>query len=287
MPLAVMADTTVFSDTFTADSSIGSMWFNTYSTTAYTVALNTPNAGLNINVTSGTGKVINEFAQFTTTPVTLLTVGQYITLTVSFNSTSMAGNNGYLLTGLYNTQGSVATANLLNTSVGGGATANDTGYFGLLDFSTYANGSTKWYAKTPGGAASTNNELAYYSSMAANTYVQVLPGTYSSGSSGLLVNNVNYTMAYTIKKTASGNEIDTVITRNSDSVVMDNWSLTDSAGIFSSFDELDFGVYGKNGAQPNIDILSETVTTNVPEPATFALAGLGMLGLLLVRRVRR
>jgi hypothetical protein len=64
------------------------------------------------------------------------------------------------------------------------------------------------------------------------------------------------------------------------------WSFLDAAGLYSSFDELSFGTYGK-GASPLVNITDVSVLTNVPEPATLALTGLGMLGLALVRRMRR
>ncbi len=287
MPLAVLADQVVLTDDFTMDSSLGSQWLTMYSTPAYTAQLNpSPGQGLALGVTAGTGKIVQEFAQFSASPLTLVNVGDYVSLTVTFNSSTMTANNGYLLTGLYNTMGTVATANLANTVVGG-PNADDTGYAGLLDFNTYANGSTKWYEKN--GGATANNEMAYYSAMAAGTYTQVLPGSYSPSTAGVLLGGVNYTMTYTITKAAGGNTISTVIKNTDTSAVMDNWSLTDSSGLYNSFDELDFGFYGKNGTLPNpgVNILDITVMTNIPEPATFALAGLGLLGLLIVRRARR
>jgi hypothetical protein len=96
-------------------------------------------------VTSGaTGKTDEAFAQFTTSPVTLMSAGDSVTLTVDFNSPNLSANTGGLLVGLYNTGGNPATANLSGTATGG-ATAAHTGYFGIMGFSTTAGTSTKFF----------------------------------------------------------------------------------------------------------------------------------------------
>ncbi|HEV2331121.1 MAG TPA: hypothetical protein VGY56_20250 [Verrucomicrobiae bacterium] len=104
------AQTTVFSDTFTSDSSLAQPpWYNLNNTSAASYALNPAAAqGLALTVSSGTGKVNQMFAEFT--PVSLSTGGA-VTLTVLFNSSSgMATDTGGLLAGLYNN----ATVNSTN-----------------------------------------------------------------------------------------------------------------------------------------------------------------------------
>lgn len=285
MPLAVLAQTTVFTDNFTTDSSLGAGWFNMNNTSAASAVLN-PSAGqgLALNVTAGTGKVNEEFNAFTGTPITLANVGDYIKLSVTFNTANLVGNNGMLLAGLFNSQGTYATANEGNSVTG--ATGDDTGYFGFLGFSTYSNGSVKTFQRN--GVVGGVNELGYYSSM-GGMYTQQL-NTWPATGTYNMVNGTTYILNQTILKTAGGNQITYVITDNSGNPLAgDNWVNTDTASAYNTFDELNFGWYGKNGTALNGNILDVTVSDsiNAPEPSTFALAGLGMLGLLIARRVRR
>jgi hypothetical protein len=282
-PLSALAQpTTIFSDDFTTDSSLGSEWFNMNNTSAAAVALNpTAGQGLALTVSAGTGKVNEEFAQFSPTPVTLATTGDYLTLTVNFNSANVAANTGYLLAGLYNSQGTLATGTLTTTATGG-ATADDQGYFGDMGFNTGAGSSTKFYSRQ--GGVSDANELAYYSAMTAGSFTAVGSSIAASGN-GTIANNLAYTLTYTVTKDVGGNTISAVITQGSTPV--DSWSVTDASSTYNSFDELDFGLYGKN-ALVNGNITQIQVVDSiqaVPEPSVLALTGLGLLG--LVARFRR
>src|SRR5579862_1486872 len=100
--LTLSAQTTIYSDTFTSDSSLAQPpWYNLNNTSAASYALNpTAGQGLALTVSSGTGKVNEMFAEFA--PVTL-SAGESVSLTVNFNSSSgMATDTGGLLVGLYN-----------------------------------------------------------------------------------------------------------------------------------------------------------------------------------------
>jgi hypothetical protein len=279
------AQTTVFSDTFTSDSSLAQPpWWNLNNTTAASYALNpTAGQGLALTVSSGTGKVNEMFAQFSSAPITLSS-GQYMTLTVNFNSPSgMATDTGGLLVGLYN--GTSATGNEQGSSgstATGGQTAAYQGYFGIMGYNTSAGTSTKLYSRQ--GGASDANELGYYSEMTSGSFTQ-LSSAAASGNANLGL-NTNYVLTYTITDNgASGNQITAVIDQGATQV--DSWTATDASGLYDTFNELDFGNYGK-AAVVDINILSESVVTTapVPEPSTFALAGagLGLLGLMRFRR---
>jgi len=289
-PMSVLAQTTVFSDDFTTDSSLAAPpWYNLNNTSAASYALNpTAGQGLALTVTSGsTGKLNEAFAQFSSTPVTLATTGDYLTLTVNFNSPSgMAADTGGLLVGLYNTQGTPGTANEQGSGTGGslgttGATANDTGYFGIMGYNTSASTSTKFFGRNPGG--SPVNELAYYSTVGAANYTQ-LGSSAASGNANLL-NGTAYTLTYTVTKGAGSDAVAAVISQGATTV--DSWTETDASGLHNSFDELDFGSYGKAGPV-DINITGVSVVADiqaVPEPSTLALTGVGLLG--LVARFRR
>jgi hypothetical protein len=280
----MMAQTVVFSDNFATDASLASPpWFNMNNTSAASFALNpSPGQGLALTVSAGTGKVNEEFAQFSPTPITLVTVGDSLTLTVNFNSADVAANTGGLLAGFYNTQGTLATGTLLGTATGG-ATADDTGYFGIMGFNTSAGTSSKFYSRQ--GGVSDANELGYYSSMTGSSYTQI--GTFPANGNGTIANNLAYTLNYTVTKGAAGNTVTAVITQGATQV--DSWTSTDAAGLYNSFDEIDFGSYGKN-ALVDLNITQLQVADNiqvVPEPSTIALGSLAALLLTACRRVRR
>ena len=278
------AQTTVFSDDFASDSMLNSPpWYNLNNTTAANYGLSTTaGQGLALTVNSGsTGKVNEMFAEFNSVT---LSDGESLSLTATFNSPSgMSTDTGGLLAGLYNN----STVNSTNEqgsngSTGvGGETAASQGYFGIIGYNTSAGTSTKLYSRQ--GGATDNNELGYYSEMTANSYTQ-LSSTSASGNTNLSL-NVNYTLTFTITdEGTSGNKILAVLSLGS--TQLDSWNATDS-GLYDTFNQLDFGNYGKAGAV-DINILSESVTeiTPAPEPPVMALVG-AAFGLLGLKRFRR
>ncbi len=278
--------TTIFSDTFTSDSSLAQPpWYNLNNTSAASYALNpTAGQGLALTVASpSTGKVNEMFAEFT--PVTL-SAGQSIYLTVNFNSSSgMNTDTGGLLAGLYD-NATVNSANEQGSSGGstatGGETAASQGYFGIMGYNTGAGTSTKFYSRQ--GGATDENELGYYSEMTTGSYTQVGTSYAASGNANLGL-NVNYTLTYSITDNgASGNLITAIISNGS--TQLDDWTETDANGLYDTFNQLDFGAYGK-ATQVDVNILSESVSVSaVPEPSVAALAGagLGLIGLIRFRR---
>lgn len=289
--LIAHAQTTVYSDNFTTDSSLSQPpWYNLNNTSAASYALNpTAGQGLALTVTSGsTGKLNEMFAEFSSTPITLTGSGQYIQLVVNFNSPSgMSADTGGLLVGLFNNT-TLNTTNEQGSGGGsttvGGETSGNTGYFGIMGYNATAGTSTKFYARN--GSATDVNELGYYSSQSGAGAITQLGSAAASGNANL-ANSVNYTLTYTITdEGAAGDQVNAIISNGT--TVLDNWTQTDASGLYNTFNELDFGNYGKAGAV-NINILNESVITSVtavPEPSTFALAGMG-LGLAGLIRFRR
>ncbi len=284
--IATQAQTTIFTDNFTADSSLSQPpWYNLNNTSAASYALNpTAGQGLALTVSSGTGKLNEMFAEFASSPVTLSGAGQYIQLVVNFNSPSgMATDTGGLLVGLYNN----STVNSTNeqgsggtTSVGG-ETSGSTGYFGIMGYNTTAGTSTKFFARN--GSATDVNELGYYSSQ--GTAVTQLGSSAATGNANL-ANGVNYTLTYTNTDEGTSDQVNAIISNGS--TILDTWTMNDATGAYNSFNQLDFGAYGKAGPV-NINILNESVitTASVPEPSTFALAGAGLAFLGMARFRRR
>jgi hypothetical protein len=273
-PLGLQAQVQVFTHDFTADPNgapppsplwnISSSVNNTYDVVSGT--------GLALTQTSS-GKVNEEFAQFTSPAITLVTPGDYITFTPVFNSANVSGNTGGLVAGLYNTMGTPGNANLLYSATGT-ATSDDQGYFGIMGYNTSAGTSTKFYTRTVTTPSTTDSELGYYSDMTAGTFTQ-LSSSAASGNANL-ANSTAYTLTLTVAEGAAANTITAQILQGA--TVLDDWVTTDSASTYSSFDELVIGFYGKNAAI-NGNVESVTVSDyiqQVPEPATFALAGLGL-----------
>jgi len=289
---SAQAQTTIYSDTFTSDSSLSQPpWYNLNNTSAASFALNpTAGQGLALTVNSGsTGKVNEMFAEFSSTPVSLTAAGQYISLVVNFNSPSgMATDTGGLLVGLFNNS-TINTTNEQGSGGGsttaGGETAANTGYFGIMGYNTSAGTSTKFFARN--GSATDVNELGYYSIQSGAGATTQL-GSASAVTNANLGLNINYTLSYTITdEGASGNSVNAIISNGS--TVLDNWTQNDPSALYNSFNELDFGNYGK-AAAVDVNVLSESVSTNVtptPEPSTFALAGAGLVLLNLLRFRRR
>jgi hypothetical protein len=279
-PLASKAQTTIFTDNFTTDGSLASEWYNLSNSTVTGVALNpTANQGLALTVPIGSsGKVNEEFAQFTGTPVTLATIGDYITLTVDFNSPNFTNvstaDTGGLLTGLFYSQGTAPSANEESLQTGG-ATANDTGYFGIMGANTSAGTSTKFFSRQ--GSPTATNELGYYSIIGAGNYTQLSSSLASTNAN--LANNTAYVLTYTIKKTGANSDTITAIISQG-ATQLDGWTSTDASGLYNTFDTLDFGGYGKNqGLDLNITQINVAdLIQAVPEPSTLALSGLGLLG---------
>jgi hypothetical protein len=223
------------------------------------------------------------FAEFA--PVSL-SAGDNVTLTVLFNSPSgMSTDTGGLLVGLYNN----ATVNSTNEqgSAGGGTTtggetAASQGYFGIMGYNTSAGTSTKFFNRQ--GVAADANEIGYYSSMTAGSTTQL--NSSAAANNANLALNQNYTLTYTITDEGPGlNQIAATISQGA--TQLDSWTTTDPSGLYDTFNQLDFGNYGKAGAV-DVNILSESVTTTapVPEPSVMALTGaaFGLLGLMRFRR---
>jgi hypothetical protein len=273
---AILAQT-IFSDNFTTDSSLQPGWYNLNDSTTSSSALN-PTAGQGLElVSTASGHVAEIFNQFSPTLITP-SVGQTLTLSVNFNTVGVSGNTGGLVFGLYNTQGSAPNGDETTASGSGstattGATTNHTGYFQIAGYNTSAGTSTKLYSRMTG--ATEQNELGYYSRMNSDQYTQ-LQSNPASGNANLADGNA-YTLNYSILNTGSGNTITTTIMKGV--TTLDDWTYTDASSLNTSFNELDFGLYNKNGASLDINTTLVTVSI-VPEPSTFALAGLGLIGLV-------
>ena len=283
-PLAVMAQTTVFSDNFASDTS--SSYLNGVSSSGtMTWAAGT---GMTLGG-AGTGKISDLIGSFSA--VTLANTGDYVSFVVNFNSPTL-GQTGTLLPGamlmaLANSGGvpfTGGTTEAVSSSSTGGATAGYLAYGGQMQMQASAKTSTKFWAKTGTG----NNNLSYNSNVSPKTGNFTMTGT----GNGALANFDLYTLTYTIASLNTGAtalQVTASIYDNTTSTMIDNITGAASAVPTSTLNTFDIGLY--TGSEPsgyNINLTDVSVLTNVvPEPSTFALAGLGMLGLVLARRMRK
>jgi len=312
-PLTVMGDT-VFSDTFGSGSTInGTPTAPTASTAAYqNWSQGAVPAGYTIAsgdlhfAARNTASVFAELqAQFTSTPITLATIGDSVDLTIVFTDTanilnSADNTSAQLTVGLYNSGGVLPlTGSRLDS--GSAATGGAAGYLGYIG-RMYMNGNSSILTRPAqsGGATSTDQELLFNNAgtgaFNSPTATAVPGNAFTPGVTTSLANGSTYTLNYQITLSAAS----TLTISNalySGSSVAGTPLFTDIATasgatlLTTNFDALAFGWrHTGPGEASSVDISSITVNDliqAVPEPTVFALSAFGGLGLLVMRRWQR
>jgi len=242
-------------------------------------------------------------ALFSSSPLALTAVGDSITLTVVFTDTSgLLTQSGLLGFGLYNSGQNLPVASGLNgTAVNNLATANTgsaqlwSGYVGQVAFTCansrimnrFVQGVEGNNAQDVTGSGSTSATGSSFASPAGATVgAQNVNGV-------TLTAGQQYTEVLTIGLDGSGNQVVTnwVYAGNGTggSLLTQFGGITTGSTLTTnSFDALAIGWRATaNTTATTIDINNIQVDYSpVPEPATFALAGLGILGLVIGRRSR-
>lgn len=229
-PFAVLAQTTIFSDNFANGSTLNAASVPggtaTASKTSYDIAsskaattgpaIGSGRLKLTLNSATSSG-FIEAQALFSTTPVALVSVGDYINLTYVFTNTTgtliSPGTSSFLLHGLYNSGGSAPLAGSLNSSglsnttnspYATGNCANWVGYASRIS----GGGTSQAYTRpsqATSGTTSGNQDLIG-NGFGGGTYTnggvtfggnETASFTMSSGST--------YTMSYTIALTSATN----------------------------------------------------------------------------------
>src|SRR5579862_6420884 len=185
LPLAASAQSTVFSDNFSGSSTVDQApgaptstsasyeWFSGIANGSASVSP----GDLKVGLASTTSVVGEAQAQFSSSPVTLTTVGDYIDLTVIFTDTAnimlSGNNNSSLAIGLFNSGGVAPNQGVINLSstvspVSGGS-QNWTGESSVV---LESSGSNRLLARPRQGTSTTsqNQDLLFNGASGTQTY---------------------------------------------------------------------------------------------------------------------
>lgn len=314
LALTSEAQVTVFNDTFNNGSTVQSATpiDPTANSTTYqyfqqggTPATPTIASGdLHLAGRTTSSSISEVQALFTSTPVTLSSVGDWIDLTVVFTDTQNifpAGSASTLNIGLYNSGGSkpVQGVRLDSTGSGTGGAVGWNGYIARIGGTGGA--ASAVFTRTPQGAGITNpnqsQDVLFNGASGSSTYNNPAGTTVGTTtpqfSAGLTASSV-YTLDYRITLSDvntltisnalySGNSVAGAALYNEIATALGATFIT------NSFDAFGLGWrFNSTSAANSIDVSSIMVTAQtspVPEPSTIALAGLGLLGLAV--RFRR
>jgi hypothetical protein len=323
--LSGFAQTTVFSDNFGNGSTLNGAstpggtplasstsydLASGKSTTASTIAANDFKFTM-----AGTSSGFTEAqALFSSTPISLLTVGDWIDVSMVFTNTAgiLSGVNATANTtlnlGLFNSGGLAPVAGNLNnaglnatagSSFATGNTANWLGYSGKIVKGSGTAGIITRPLQNGAGTASANQDLLFNNAGggAYNNPVGANVGTVSSSSTTLTAGST-YTLDFRITLTGANtlsisNALFSGVGTGGASVFSEVAIASGATYLTNSFDGLALGwrYAGVSGDPATVMDISQ-ITVNdliqpVPEPSTFALAGLGALGFAWTHRRQR
>jgi PEP-CTERM motif len=311
------AQTTVFNDTFTSgndtvqnatpqDPTANSTAFEYFQQGANPATPVLSSGDLQLRGRTTSSSISEVQALFTTTPVTLATIGDYIDLTIVFLDTTNifpSGSASTLNIGLYNSGGSKPTQGVRLDASGSGA-GGAVGWQGYVGRIGGTGGATsQLITRTPQGPGLTNpnqsQDVLFSGASGSSTYNNP-SGTGFGASTQLaagLTGGSTYTLDFRILLSAantltisnalySGSSVD-----SANLLFSDIGTASGTTFLTNAFDAFALGWRYNSASGPSaVDVSSITVSdliAPIPEPTTFALAGMGIIGLMAARRFRR
>jgi len=316
-PLAGLAQTAVFTDNFGNGSTFNGVstpgGTPTASSTSYDFASSKTGvesisaSGLTFGLSSATTSgFVEAQAVFTSTPVVLATVNDYVDLTYTFTDTAnllAGGTSAAIYSGLYNSGGATPVAGTagvsgnavtLNTTAGSAyATGNAAGFQGIAGRFVGSGGTSAQYVRplqNGTGTTSANQELIG-NSFGSGAYNNPTGATVGSGASTLVLTaGSQYTVDYRYTLSAAGQltvseNIYSGTTASGSPLGAVTGTITTT---LNDIDSLAIGIRNTGTSlNPQMDVNDIAVTDFIqpaPEPSTFVLAGIGALGLVCYRR---
>jgi len=309
-PMAVVAQTIVFNDTFgSGNDTIQSA--TPQAPTANSTAFEyfqqggnpaTPTLApgdLHLAGRTTSSSISEVQALFSTAPITLTTVGDYLELTIVFTDTQNifpAGSASTLNIGLYNSGGSSPVKGVRLDSTGSG-TGGAIGWLGYIGRIGGTGGATSQFitrpAQGPGLTNPNQSQDVLFSGASGSSSFNNPAGT-GFGPTTQFADGLTAGSVYTLDFQITLSDVNS-LTLNSalysgntvggTPLFTDVGTASDSTYLTSSYDALAFGWrYNSTSAANSVDVSSITVATGtVPEPTMLAFSALGGLGLLALR----
>jgi hypothetical protein len=316
-PLAVMASTTVFNDTFTTgndtaqsatpqDPTANSTAFEYFqqggAPATPVITVGSP-GNLKLAGRTTSSSISEVQALFTTTPVKLATVGDFIELTVVFTDTQNifpAGSASTLNIGLFNSGGSKPTKGVRLDASGSG-TGGAVGWNGYVArIGGTGGGASSLYTRAPQGPGVTNpnqsQDVLFNGASSSSSYnnpAGTVLGTGTQFGAGLTVGSI-YTMDYQVQLSSAGTLTLSSALYSGGSVdganllFSENGAATGVTYLTDSFDAFAFGWrFNSTSAANSINVSSINVSEliqSIPEPTTLPWMACGTLLAVLFRR---
>lgn len=298
---------TILNDTFgTSTLNAASPAAPTATSTNYAVlssgnatASSIASGSLKLSNTNTSSRFVEMQALFASSPVSLASSGDYVKLTINFTTNGMINiGSGTFNLGLYNsggngpvTGGALTNSGLSTTTPSSYATGNAAGWLGYVARTQTAANNNSIYERpdqsTDPAVTSEAQDLLFAN--AGSGAFNITGSTIASTAAGTGVTmsaSTPYTAILTITNNAGNLDISYQL--NSGTTNLVTLSGTDTTPLALAYDGLAFGFRANNngitGTPHELTVSSLTVESNIPEPASLSLLGLGMIGLLTRKR---